>query len=395
MNAAARHGIEPAPAVRAPALARVVAIARKEFRHLSRDPRTLAAVLLMPMLQLLLFAYAISFDVRDVPTVVVDQDRTPASRAYVDTYRASSFFRVLGEAPDLGSVDRLFDRSVARIVVVVPAGFARSLAAGQQGEVGVFIDGTEPTSAQIGQAYAVALNQAYGRQIAVTWADRQGLSLDAVGTMEPRIRTWYNPERRSSDFLIPGLMVVIIMIVTVMQTAVSLVRERDQGTAEQVRVSPVRDGEMILGKLTPWTILAFLDMAVITAVGMVVFGLPLRGAVWFLALGAVAFVVAALAIGLIISAVAPSLETANISALLVSFLPAFMLSGFAFPLESIPTVLQWLSYAFPGRYMVSIARGVFLKGAGAAELWPEVAAASVLAVVLFVVAVRLYGRRVR
>jgi ABC-2 type transport system permease protein len=375
------------------ALIRVGAVAGKEFKHLLRDPRVLATVLILPVLQLMLFAYAISFDVKDVPTVVLDQDNTPASRQYLQAYRSSEFFDVLGSADNLAQVDQLFDQNRVRIAVIVPSGFARSLDSGEKAQVAVLCDGSEPTSAQLAQAYATALNAGYGQQVAVEWADRQGLSLAQVGAIEPRLRTWYNPEGKSSTFLIPGLMVVIIMIVTVQQTAVTLVRERELGTGEQMTVSPLRRGELMVGKLLPWTLLAFADMLVIAMVGIWVFDLPLRGDIGLLAASAVVFVFAALGLGLIISAVAPSLETANISGLLIAFLPAFLLSGFAFPLDSIPTPLQWLSYAFPGRYMVTISRGVFLKGAGFAELWPELAALAGYALVVLLASSVLYRRR--
>ena len=375
------------------ALTRVTAVAGKEFRHLRRDPRALATVLILPVLQLLLFAYAISFDVKNVPTVVLDQDNTPASRQYLQTYLSSEFFDVLGSANDLAQIDQLFDQNKVRIAVIVPSGFAHSLDLGEKAQVAVLTDGSEPTSAQLGQAYAIALNASYSQRVVVEWADRQGLDLAQAGEIEPRLRTWYNPEHKSSDFLIPGLMVVIIMIVTIQQTAVTLVREREQGTGEQMTVSPLRRGELMVGKLLPWTLLAFADMLVIALVGIWVFDLPLRGSLGFLAASSVVFVFSALGLGLIISAVAPNLETANIVGLLIAFLPAFLLSGFAFPLESIPTPLQWLSYAFPGRYMVTISRGVFLKGAGFSELWPELAALTAYALVVLLASSLLYRRR--
>jgi len=375
------------------ALTRVTAVAGKEFKHLRRDPRALATVLILPVLQLLLFAYAISFDVKNVPTVVLDQDNTPASRQYLQTYLSSEFFDVLGSANDLAQIDQLFNQNKVRIAVIVPSGFAHSLDLGEKAQVAVLTDGSEPTSAQLGQAYAIALNASYSQRVAVEWADRQGLDLAQAGEIEPRLRTWYNPEQKSSDFLIPGLMVVIIMIVTIQQTAVTLVREREQGTGEQMTVSPLRRGELMVGKLLPWTLLAFADMLVIALVGIWVFDLPLRGSLGFLAASSVVFVFSALGLGLIISAVAPNLETANIVGLLIAFLPAFLLSGFAFPLESIPTPLQWLSYAFPGRYMVTISRGVFLKGAGFSELWPELAALTAYALVVLLASSLLYRRR--
>ncbi|HMR49904.1 MAG TPA: ABC transporter permease [Arachnia sp.] len=374
---------------------RIAALIAKEFTHLGRDRRSLAVVLSLPVLQMILFAYAISFDVTNVSTIVIDQDKTPASTAYVQSYASSDFFRIVGVAEGLTDVDETFDRNEARIAVVVPSGFGRRLAAGEQATVAVFLDGSEPTAARVGQAFATALNQAYGQRVAVEWADAQGLDIASAGRLEPRVRTWYNPERRSSDFLLPGLMVVIIMVVAVQQTAVSLVREREQGTDEQLAISPLRGWETMIGKLAPWTLLAFAELAAITAVGMVFFDLPLRGSLGVLALGAGLFVFCSLGLGLVISAVAPTLESANMLGLLLSILPAFILSGFAFPLGSIPVALQVVSWLFPARFMVTISRGVFLKGAGVAELWPEIVALAGYAVVVIALAVVLSARRRR
>ena len=215
------------------------------------------------------------------------------------------------------------------------------------------------------------------------------------GALEPRVRTWYNPDRLSSVFLIPGLVVVIIMIVTVQQTAVTIVRERDQHTAEQMLVSPLTHTELVVGKLLPWTVLAFLDTGLVIGLGMWLFELPLRGSVPLLIVSAVVFVFAALAIGLIISSVTPSPETANIAALMLAFLPSFLLSGFAFPISSMPPVLQALTYIFPAREMVTIMRGVFLKGAGFADVTWELVLLVGYAALAVAVAVRLYGRSAR
>lgn len=376
-------------------LDRIGAVVRKEFRHLGRDPRSLVMVLLLPVAMMLLFGYAISFDVSHIPTVVVDNDRTPASREYLSAYHGSPFFTIVAHADRVGAVEEAFAANRARLGVIVPAGFGRSLAAGTPAEVGVLVDGTEPNSARVAQAYTTALNLLHGQRLTVTWADAQGYDLGSSGALEARVRTWYNPERRSAVFLIPGLMVVIIAIVTVQQTAVSLVRERDLGTADQLAVSPIRMPELMVGKLLPWTLLAFLDAAVIAAVAVGLFGVPLRGDPLLLAGGAALFVFCCLGMGLVISAVAPSMDVANIGALMLAFLPSFILSGFVFPLDQIPTVLQWISLLFPARYMVDISRGVFLKDTGWAELWPQFAALGGYALIALAIASVLYARRAR
>jgi len=372
---------------------RVMAIARKEFIHITRDWRMIVAVLVLPLLQLLLFAYAISFDVRNVPSVTLDLDKTAASRSYLDSYAKSGFFAVQGSVSDYAGIDGAFNRSEARVAIVVQRGFGDALAAGGTGSVSVLIDGSEPNSAQLGQTYAVALNQSLGRRALATWAETQGLGNLRVGSIEPRIQAWYNPERRSADFLIPGLMIVIIMIVTIQQTAVTLVKERENGTLEQLLESPLTHSELIVGKILPWALLGVVDTVLITGVSMGVFGIPLRGDVSVLAVGIGLFIVCALSLGLVISAVAPSLESANIAALLVSFLPGFMLSGMAFPLASIPVALQVMSYLFPARYMVEIARGVFLRGSSWGVLAPQVLSLAAYAIIALGIATVLNRRR--
>lgn len=346
------------------AIKRVLVIARKEFTHAYRDWRIIVAVLVLPLIQLLLFAYAISFDVRNVPTVVLDNDNTAASRAYILAASNTGFFRVDQHASTYAQIDEAFKSGSARSAIIVGKGFGNALADSGKGPVTVLVDGSEPNSAALGRTYALALNNVYGRAVLAEWATVRGVSPPAVGALDPRVRNWYNPTRSSADFLVPGLMVVIIMIVTAQQTAVTLVRERVEGTLEQLLLSPVRQGELVIGKVLPWAILGFLDTVGITLAAILIFHVPLRGDVAALAAGMFAFILCSLSIGLVISAVAPSLESANLVAILVSFLPGFMLSGMAFPLATIPPVLQAISYAFPGRYMVDISRGVFLRGTG-------------------------------
>ena len=375
------------------ALDRIGAIAAKEFIHIRRDPRMIIAILVIPLTQLVLFAYAIGFDVRHIPTVVLDQDHTAASRAYLETYANSGFFDVKGSVDSLAGVDVAFESNRARAAVVVAPGFEADQEAGRKGKVQVLLDGSEPTSAQLGSAYATALNAATNQRALVAFATSQGADLSAMGQLEPRVRTWYNPEGSSTAFLVPGLLVVIVMIVTVQQTAVTLVKERDQGTLQQMIVSPLRQIELMIGKMLPWALLGFANTVAIVLAAVFVFSVPLRGDLALLAVSMMLFVVCSLGIGLIISARAESAESANLIALLISFLPAFMLSGFAFPLNAIPPLLQLVSYLFPGRYMVAISRAVFLKGAGWAEMWPQVAALAIYAVVAVLVSAALYRRR--
>lgn len=256
-------------------LGRVVAIARKEFVHIIRDWRMIVAVALMPLLQLMLFAYAIGFDVRNVPTVTYDADNTAQSRAYLDAATNSGFFDVVSPVGSDSQIDDAFNQGRARVAIVIRKGFGTALAQGRTAQAAILVDGSEPNSAELGRTYALALNNVFGQRVLASWAAARG-GAPAMGTLEPRVRAWYNPERSSADFLIPGLMVVIIMIVTIQQTAVTIVRERENGTLEQIMVSPIRQSELVIGKVLPWVVLGFLDTVAITAVSIAIFDVPLR-----------------------------------------------------------------------------------------------------------------------
>ncbi len=376
-------------------IGRILAIAGKELKHIVRDRRNLAFVLLMPMFMLALFSYALSFDVRNVPTVVLDQDHTPQSRQWIDTISHSSFFQIVGVMPDAAAVDRAFDRGQARAAVVVAKGFGDDIVGGSKGRVAVLLDGSEPNSAQLGQSYATALASTFGAQITVTGLERQGVVAGRFGGLDPFIRLWYNPEARSAAYLVPGLIVVIIMIVMVQQTATSLVREEDSGTLEQLLVSPLRRYELVIGKVLPWIGFAAIEVVAITLIAIYFFQIPFRGSLLLYSLGIALFLLSCLALGIFVSSRSSSVEVANQTALLLSFLPAFMLSGFVFPLGSIPPVLQWLSYLFPARYMVVISRSSFLKGSGFADLWPQLAGLAIYAVVGLTLATVSYRNKLR
>lgn len=371
---------------------RILAIARKEFLHIVRDKRTLIAVLVMPLLQLFLFAYAVSFDVKDIPTAVLDQDHSPYSRQYVSALQQSNYFKVTQNLSAMSAVDGVFARSEDVAVVILPPGFGDAVAAGRAGPVQVLIDGSEPNSAQLGQAYASGLSRVFGAKVAIEQAQSKGASIGSGG-LTGRMRVWYNSEGSSSAYIIPGLIVLLITITTVQQTANTLVREKEQGTYEQLVVSPIRRIELMVGKVLPWAVIAAIQVVVITGIGLLVFQVPFRGSVVLFAASSVLFVICALGLGLLVSARATSIDSANQLAMMVSFLPAFMLSGFIFPLSSIPLVLQGVSYLFPARYFMVITRTIFLKGGGLEVLWPEVLALAVYGAATLVLSALLYRER--
>ena len=372
---------------------RILAIARKEFIHISRDRRTVISVLLLPVMMLFLFAYALSFDVKNIPTAVLDQDQTQISRRFIDSFTQSRYFTIVGRLGTMSQVDGVFDRGDARAIVMIPPGFSDDIAAGRQGEVAVLMDGSEPNTAQLGQTYATGLSRSFDVRVIGQRVAAAGLGGATPRGVTPSVRVWYNPEARSAVFLVPGLIVILTMMVTVQQTANTLVRERENGTLEQLVVSPIRRIELMVGKVLPWMLLAGLNVLVISAFGLLVFRVPFRGDVFTFALGSFLFVLCCLGLGLFISSRASSTEVANQIALIVSFLPGFMFSGFVFPLANIPVVLRAASYLFPARYFMVVTRSVFLKGAGMDILWPQILALTVYAVVAVGLSAALYQRR--
>jgi ABC-2 type transport system permease protein len=372
---------------------RVWAIARKEFIHIMRDKRMLGVILIMPLLQLFLYAYALSFDIKHLPTAALDLDHTEQSRQYISALQQSNYFTVNRVLDNYGQVDGVFESNQDQVVVIVGNGFGRDATAGRAGPVQVLVDGSDANSAQLGQTYSGALSRVYGAKIVVAQFEAKGASVSNVGALTGNTRVWYNPEGKSASYFVPGLIVVLVTMVTVLQTANTLVKEKEMGTYEQLIVSPIRRIELMVGKIAPWALIGAVEILIISLIGIIVFGIPFRGSALLLAVASILYVICTLALGLIISARATSVDAANQLGALVSFLPTFMLSGYIFPLSSLPWVLQFLSYLYPARYFMVVTRTIFLKGGGLSVLWPQLVALTIFAVVITTLAAFLYRER--
>jgi ABC-2 type transport system permease protein len=372
---------------------RVLAIARKEFLHIVRDKRLLGVILIMPLIQLFLYAYALSFDVKHLPTATLDLDRTTTSRQYIDALQQSNYFTVDHALASYREVDPAFEAGNEKVVVVVEAGFGNRIAAGRQGNVQILVDGSDANAAQLGSTYAGALSRIFGAKVLVSQLEAKGFATSSASGLSASIRTWYNPEGISAAYFVPGLIVVLVTMITVLQTANTLVREKENGTYEQLIVSPLSRIELMTGKIAPWALIGALDIIIIAVVGIVAFGIPFRGSVAIFAVSSLLYVICTLGLGLIVSARATSVDSANQLGALVSFLPTFMLSGFVFPISSMPPVLQFLSYLFPARYFMVVCRTVFLKGGSLAVLWPQMAALAVFATLIVILAASMYRER--
>lgn len=372
---------------------RIIAIGRKEFIHIARDKRLIAMILIFPLLQLFLYAYALSFDVKHMPTAVFDLDHSVMSRQYVDALSQSNYFEVTRVVTSYREIDDEMEAGHIKVAVVVASDFGNELSAGRAGHVQILVDGSNPNAAQEGQTYAGALSRVFGRKVVIEQLGAKGISTSAVGRLTGVTRTWYNPEGRSADYFVPGLIVLLVTMVTVAQTANTLVKEKENGTYEQLIVSPIHRLELMLGKIAPWALIGATDIAVIGTAGVIAFGVPFRGSLFLFSVASLLYVVCALGLGLVVSASATSVDGANQMATMVSLLPTIMLSGFVFPLNSMPWPVQALSYVFPGRYFMTICRTVFLKGAGLSALWPEYLTLAVWAAAIIALASSIYRER--
>ena len=352
-----------------------LAVGRKEFIQIARDRRTLLILVFVPALFLLLYGYALSFDVRNAPLAIQDHDRSPASRAVVSAFVDSGYFELVADATSTAAIVDLIDRNVARAVLVVPAGFDRDVRTGQSTSVQLIVNGDNANTATTVVGYGLSIVNTISTHYELD--ARAGAADGSLLVVEPRI--WYNPELRSALFLVPGLIAYIAMLTAVVSAALSIVREKEAGTMEQIRMSPIGPASYVLGKTIPYFFVSLASALVILVLAMALFGLPMRGS-WVMLLAAISlFLVGALAWGLFVSTVAESQQVAFQMALLSSFLPTLMLSGFIFPISSMPVVLQAVTLIVPARYFLVALRAIVLKGAGVAAFWPELLALALFA----------------
>ena len=360
------------------ALWKTLAVARKEMRQIGRDRRTLLILLFVPAFFLLVYGYALNFDIRNVRIAVQDNDRSTTSREVISSFVNSGYFDLYGEVSNAAAISRVLDRNDARAVLVIPARFGSDVTSGRPTSVQLIVNGDNANTATTVVGYARGLISASSARFEVQarLGSPQGLLL----TVEPRV--FYNPELRSALFLVPGLIAYIAMLTAVVSTALSVVREKEIGTMEQVRMSPVGPVPYILGKTAPYFVVSLVSAMSIVAAAMVLFDMPMRGS-WPVLIGVISlFLVGALGFGLLISSIADTQQVAFQLALLTSFLPTLMLSGFIFPISSMPVFLQAITRIVPARYFLVALRGVVLKGVGPAVFWNDLVALCVFAVVI-------------
>jgi ABC-2 type transport system permease protein len=371
---------------------RLTSLIRKEFIQILRDPRTLILVLVMPVMQLFLLGYAATNDVRNVPLGVYNQDPGPEARSLLDAYRAADYFSLAYEVNSERALRDLIDSGKARAGLVIPPDYGERLQGNEQAEVAFILDGSDPTVAATALAAAQTIGQQQATKVLANRLGRRGQASAISPPIDVRTQVWYNPDLVSAYFMIPGVIAMILFTITTILTATAIVRERERGTIEQLIVTPIRSWELVVGKLLPYVILAFMNTVEILLFGALWFKVPIRGNLLLLGLLSGLFLVSSLGIGLLISTIANTQQEAMLS-VMMTLLPSIFLSGFFFPLEAMPRVMQWLSYLMPLRYYLVIIRSLLLKGVGADMLKGDILALAIFGTTIMTAAALRFRKR--
>lgn len=380
---------------------RVSVLIRKEFYQTFRDPRTRLLLFGPPLIQLILFGFAVNLDVENARMAWMDMDQTPESRELLAAFQGSRYFRVTATPGNSREIQDLMDHGRVEAVIRVLPGFSRDIKRGNTADVQILVDGTNSNTASIVSSYAVQIVMGYGNKILGAQpklsltspsAGRGGASPSVIPVLTAQSRVWFNPSLKSRVYFVPGVIAIVIGLVTMMLTAMSIVREREIGTMEQLMVTPIRSFELILGKLLPFAIVGIIDVAMVVIAALLIFGIPLRGSILLLFGCTVLYLLSTLGVGLFISTISYTQQQAMMSSFFF-FVPAMLLSGFAFPIRNMPEIVQYLTYLNPIRYFMQIVRNVFLKGVGMESLWQETTALFVFGVVILGLSVLRFQKK--
>jgi ABC-2 type transport system permease protein len=362
-------------------------IIRKEFLELRQDPRLFGIVIIAPIIQLAMLGYAATTDVRNVPLVIVDQDGSSESRELVARFDASPSFEVIDRATSTVEIDRFLDTGAAWMVLAIPADYGERVRSGQPATVQVVADGTDANSTNVALGYTGTLIASYARELA-TPPGQSGAPLVSAD-----VRVWFNPELESKDFMIPGILALLLLVVTTNLSSMSIVREKELGTLEQLNVTPVARWELVVGKLLPYAFIGVVDVVLVVLVALLWFEVPLRGSLALLFAMCLVYLLTTLGLGLFVSTISSTQQQAMMTASFFFLIPMVFLSGFVFPIENMPEIIQPVTYLIPLRYFLVILRGIFLKGVGLEVLWPDALALTAWGVGIVVLATLRSSKR--
>ncbi len=375
---------------------RTIAVMRKEFIHILRDPLSLMIALLQPVIMLFLYGYGVSSDINEIKMGVVDWSQTTQSRNLIDAFTSSNYFRPVMESSRYDAIKKGLDSDKIRVGLVIPSNFAARVDRGENAPVQLLVDGTDPMTALVTRNYIKSILQTYTSQLLLKRVRAAGLGAHPYGVpaIDPSIRIWYNQDLKSAFFIVPGLIVIVLMSTSALLTSGTIARERDRGTIELLVASPIQPRELMIGKLVAYVALSMLDVIIITLVGTVWFEVPLIGSIALLGICSGLFLMSALGIGLLISVVIPNQRTAMIAAMLFTNVPSVILSGFYFPISSMPYPVQLITYILPARYFMIIVRSIFLKGTGFEALWEsQILPMTILGIFFLTVSIRRFRKQ--
>jgi ABC-2 type transport system permease protein len=372
---------------------RILAMTRKEMIQVRRDPRSLLIVILMPLIQLLIYGYAVNLDVKHVPLCVYDRDGTQTSQDLLKHFQATDYFRIVRVSDSYPDIVQQIDYGVCTVAVVVPPQFSEDLQSDGRGSVQLLMDASDSNTATIGMGYAQAIVEGYSAGVQVRWLERQGISAgEPAVTFQPR--TWFNEDLESMADLVPGIVAMVMAVVGAFLTSLTISREWERGTMEQLVSTPIAKLDIQIGKLAPYFLIGIMDTAVCAFTAVWWFHVPFRGS-WLVLFGcSIEFLVVVLSLGYYISVTFKSQVAAMQIAMLATFLPTFLLSGFIFPIEQMPKIVQWITLAMPGRYYVSILRDIFLKGSRIELMSSQLLALGIIAVILVGLSTRAFQKRI-
>ena len=363
----------------------------KEFIQILRDSRMKGIIILMPIVQALVFGYAVTTDVRNVRTAVYDLDNSVESREIVAAFAGSGYFEIVARVMNDSQAQELLDGGTVKVVMRVNHGFSDAIRAGGTAPLQLILDGTDSNTAGIVVNYANAIAGRYNDGVMITRLERAGLRGATFQGVTPVTRAWFNPNLESRDFYVPGVIALIVTLITLMLSSMAVVREKEIGTIEQIMVTPISQAEFILGKTVPFALIAYLDVVLISVISVYWFDVPIHGSLPLLFLATTLFLMSTIGVGLLISTVSRTQQQAMMSAFFYYF-PAVLLSGFMFPIANMPVVVQWLTYLNPLRYFLVIIRGIFLKGVGPHVLWLQMVALAVLGIASLMLAARKFHK---
>lgn len=349
----------------------------KEFIQIFRDPKMKGVIFLMPVIQLLIFGYAVTTDVKNVKTVVCDLDSSISSRKIISEFTGSGYFEAIEYTDSQQRATYLLDKAKAQVIIRINKGFDGDLIAGRKASIQIILDGTDSNTAGIAIGYASSIIGTFSENILIERINKMQGSALLSGAVALEPRTWFNENLESRNFYVPGVIAIIVMLITLMLTSMAVVREKEIGTMEQIMVTPITSTEFILGKTIPFALIGFANVAMITLVGVLWFKVPIRGDLILLFVATALYLMTTLGIGLLISTVSQTQQQAMMSTFFF-YLPAVLLSGFMFPIANMPAVIQWFTFLNPLRYFLVIVRGIFLKGVGTETLWPQMVALGVM-----------------